>query len=394
MTYAAILIGLLGYAILTVWVEESWAWAAFQVGIFGLTAAWTVAALIRNRAIRASRILFPPLAAILWGVVQIANRRSIYAFATWKSVLAWSTWLAAMFLAIQVLQEYRARDRFLRLLAIFGCVLSVAATIQLFTSGGRIFWIFPSGYTDFVLGPFTNRNQFAAFIELLLPVALAEAVRDRPRRLLWSGAAGGMFAAVIASASRCGLVIAAGEIVAVLVIAAVNGQLARRDALRLADGITLLAAVFTIVVGWQPLWKRLTAPDPYAGRREMLISSMQMIRERPWTGFGLGTWPIAYPRFALYDDGSFVNQAHNDWAQWTVEGGMPLLAIMLALAILAIRPACASLWGLGIVAVLVHAFVDFPFQQRPALGAWFFVLLGAVFARAGPERSGRHSPAC
>jgi O-antigen ligase len=55
-----------------------------------------------------------------------------------------------------------------------------------------------------------------------------------------------------------------------------------------------------------------------------------MAREKPWTGFGLGIWPTVYPANALYDDGTFVNEAHNDWLQWAVEGGVPLVAAMLA----------------------------------------------------------------
>ena len=42
MTCLIILIGLLAYAVLTQWVAGAWAWAAFQVGIFSLAAAWIV----------------------------------------------------------------------------------------------------------------------------------------------------------------------------------------------------------------------------------------------------------------------------------------------------------------------------------------------------------------
>jgi O-antigen ligase len=120
----------------------------------------------------------------------------------------------------------------------------------------------------------------------------------------------------------------------------------------------------------------------------MYLSSLQMIRDRPWTGFGLGTWPTAYPRYALYDDGTFVNQAHNDWAQWTVEGGIPFLVLLVILVIPAVPAALHTLWGVGVLSVLAHGFVDYPFQQRPALGACCFVLLGALRARArtGVER--------
>jgi hypothetical protein len=49
------------------------------------------------------------------------------------------------------------------------------------------------------------------------------------------------------------------------------------------------------------------------------------------------------------------------------------------------RPAVRSLWGLGVLFVLVHAAVDYPLQQRPALGAWFF-LFTVIIIQADRQR--------
>ena len=135
--------------------------------------------------------------------------------------------------------------------------------------------------------------------------------------------------------------------------------------------------MFTAIAGWDVLWRRFLLPDPFAVRREFFQSSLAMIRDRPWMGFGLGTWSSAYPAYALFDNGTFANQAHNDWAQWTVEGGVPFLLLMLWIAARTIGPALRSLWGIGLVAVLVHSLVDYPLE-RPALAGFFFVLLGAL----------------
>jgi hypothetical protein len=51
----------------------------------------------------------------------------------------------------------------------------------------------------------------------------------------------------------------------------------------------------------------------------------------------------------------------------------------------------ASVWGIGLVSVWVHCLVDYPLQQRPAIGAWFFVLLG-VLAASRSRRGGRADP--
>jgi hypothetical protein len=73
-----------------------------------------------------------------------------------------------------------------------------------------------------------------------------------------------------------------------------------------------------------------------------------------------------------------VNQAHNDWVQWADEGGLPFLALLLAIAVWSVGPAVQSLWGVGILCVWIHGLLDYPMQQRPALAAFFFALLGAL----------------
>jgi len=95
-------------------------------------------------------------------------------------------------------------------------------------------------------------------------------------------------------------------------------------------------------------------------------------------GFGLGNWPHVYPRYALYDDGLYVTHAHNDWAEWAAEGGVPFLLIMAALAGLTVRSALRSLWGVGILAIWLHCTVEYIFHQRPGLGACFFALLALL----------------
>ena len=135
-------------------------------------------------------------------------------------------------------------------------------------------------------------------------------------------------------------------------------------------------AVLTGVVGWEPLWKRLQEPNPYSVRKDLVLSSIAMVRDRPLTGFGLGTWPEAYPGYARFDDGDFVNQVHN--IQWAAEGGLPFLALMLVIAGWSVVPGVRSLSGIGVIAVFLHALVDDPMQQRPALTACFLALLGVL----------------
>jgi len=107
--------------------------------------------------------------------------------------------------------------------------------------------------------------------------------------------------------------------------------------------------------------------------------SRVVIAGHPWFGVGLGAWPSVYPRYALVDIGAFANQAHNDWLQWTAEGGLPFGLMLVTLFLWCLRPAIASVWGLGVIAVFLHALVDYPFS-RPALGAWPILILAMLAA--------------
>jgi O-antigen ligase len=161
----------------------------------------------------------------------------------------------------------------------------------------------------------------------------------------------------------------------------INRNLLARVAL-----VSLAAVVIlTGVVGGEPLWKRLQEPHPYSLRKDLVLSSIAMVRDRPLTGFGHGTWPEAYPGYARFDDGTYVNQAHNDWIQWAAEGGLLFLVLMLAIAGWSVGPAVRSLWGVGILSVWLHALIDYPMQQRPALAAFFFVLLGTLAATSARD---------
>ena len=149
--------------------------------------------------------------------------------------------------------------------------------------------------------------------------------------------------------------------------------------------LTAASLAFIAIAGASQLWSRLRAPDPFEYRREFARSTLAMIAERPWRGFGLGTFAAVYPAFAEFDPGAAVTHAHNDWLEWSSEGGVPFAAAWFLLAIALLRPAVRSVWGIGLIAVLLHALVDFPFA-RFGIGAWFFVLAGALSVKETARR--------
>ncbi len=386
------LAAILAFGILTLWVPARWALSIFQVALFALAAV----RIIQRRALTLPLPGLLIAAAAAWGALQVAAGWSVDRVTTLDAALNWVTNLAAFALAADLYRNRDQRDHFLRSVLIFTGILAVVAIFTFLTSPtGKVFWIFDSGSESRALGPFVYKNQYAAFVEAVLPLAILGMINDRRRLLLHAMIVATLFGSVVAGGSRAGTFLCLAEILAIPIIASARSVIHGAMLGRVLLGSLAAVAILTVVVGWEPLWQRLQEPHPYSLRKDLVLSSTAMVRDRPLTGFGLGTWPEAYPGYARFDDGTYVNQAHNDWLQWTTEGGLPFLALMLAIAGWSVLPAVRSLWGIGILSVWLHALIDYPMQQRPALAAFFFALLGtlaATTARDGVQTTPRSSP--
>lgn len=361
---------LLFFSILTISAEQRWAVGLFQVGLFALACGavpW----------FQWHPLMIPLGAASLWPWAQLLWSATVYRFATLEAALLWTANLVVFLVGLHIFRQDGPRRAFLRALAYFGSAIAVVAVLQLFTSQGKIFWVIPTKYRDLVLGPFVYHNNYAAFIELVLPLVMCEAVRQSRRTLAFAAIAAVMFASVIAAGSRSGSIVVGVEMVAMLVLLYACRMLPARTFLITAGKLALLAAGFTALVGWGYIWKRFQEPNPYWMRGQLLRSSLSMVRDRPWSGSGLGTWPEVYPAYASFDNGKFINHAHNDWAEWAAEGGIPFFLCLLAVAGFAARHALRFPWALGICCVFLHSLVNYP-MQKPALAALVFALIAAL----------------
>jgi O-antigen ligase len=391
-----LLAAILFLGILAMWVPARWAVSAFQFAVFALAAVRIILRAREGKPIAVHPSVMLLGAAVLWGLIQASAGWTVDRFKTLTEVLNWTTNLSVFALGLEVGRDRRRREQFLSALLWFGTALAAVSMLTVFSSPqGIVFWLFNAGSDRRTLGPFVYYNQYAAFIEAVLPLALVRAILDQKRRsfysLTYSVTGALLLASVVAGGSRAGTILCLTEVIVIPMIAWGQGILSRRAAARV-----LLASVTTLVVlgavaGWDVIWKRLQEPNPYAVRKDFLLSSLAMVRERPLTGFGLGTWSEVYPGFARFDDGLFANQAHNDWVQWAAEGGIPFFLLMVGVVAAAVRPAFRSLWGMGLLAVFVHCLVDYPMQQRPALAAFFFALLG-ILAASDAQHDRRRGP--
>ncbi len=368
----------LAVTVSVMFVNRKWATSIPEVLSFLLLAIWCAYFATGRKKPRFVIILLPFCGILLWGCLQLALGTSVYSWATRLTLLYWAANLAVFFCALQFLSDSDFRDRFLRATAFFGCAVALFSTVQALTSHGRVYWFFAtSEIPEPVFGTFLYRNQFSAFVELILPVTLYYALTRHRRKALFFVMTAVLYTSVIACASRAGFVLATLELAIVPLLAFRRNRFSRAQMLNGALALVGMLLWLAIPAGPDALIQKLGAADPFAARREFNESSLRMIRDRPLMGFGLGNWPTAYPGYATFDDDKFANQAHNDWAQWTVEGGIPLLLMMLCIAAWGTAAGIRTGWGLGIPIIFIHCLFDYPIQ-RPGVGVLFFVMLAAV----------------
>ena len=367
--------------ILVDWSPHYWR-VGVPVACVSLVAAiWALTA--REVELPRQTILVGLIAA--WGPLQFVLHITRVPWPTMQQSIEWALGAICFILGSQILRGRRNRDAFLSLMLWAIMFLAVAAMLQMYMSPGRVFGIFAAG--DSIVGTLYYRNWFAALMELGAPIALWQVYNGRI-------VAGGlcyaaMFAATLSSASRMGVILVLAEFLVALLLFVVGRRMRLKSALSVVAILTLLIAAASGVAGTEKILERLAESNPYALRGTLLASTLKMIPVHPWLGSGIGTWPSEYLGFATYDWNLYVNAAHNDWAQWASEGGVPFLLLMAALVIWLAKPSLQSVWGLGVLSVMVHSFMDYPLQD-PSLLFLCFTLAGAVTQTSSKEMS-KHS---
>jgi O-antigen ligase len=149
--------------------------------------------------------------------------------------------------------------------------------------------------------------------------------------------------------------------------------------------VPAFAILFTSLVGWERVLLRFQQNDKYLVRREYMVAAVDMAKQKPLVGYGLGTFPEVYQQFAVKDFPFYANHVHNDWAEFAAEGGIPFLLLVLIPCTAIIPTAIRHPWGLGLIATMLHACVDFPFP-RPAVSGWMLMLMALLYTTRASDR--------
>lgn len=259
--------------------------------------------------------------------------------------------LAAYALLFVTLINYRpasgSRRSFVTVLAtaiiITGFAVSVIGILQKYSWGGKIYGLRPIRFGS-PFGPFVNRNHFAGYIIMVIPLALGmllshparwsriegNGLRDRlagsdPRRFLLAFMIFIMAVALLLSLSRGG--IAAGLIGVVFFIAIARRYrlLAARKAGLVMAGALILLTVALVYLGPGPLVQRFEAVATGKGDKDVRAilwgDTIRICQDFPVLGTGLGTFSRVYPHYKSFIWKIPYTHAENDYLQAAAELG-------------------------------------------------------------------------
>jgi O-antigen ligase/Flp pilus assembly protein TadD len=362
---------------------------------------------------------------------------SIAPSVTWASLIEVLA-CGAMFLLVLacpvgfVGAEREADARFMRLvvltLLIVGGAVAFIGLLEKATWNGRILWFYQpldwsSGATAANVrasGPFVNPDHFANFLAMILPLAVVGALfpitlnhreRGADLRLLSAVVAFLMAAGIVMSLSRGAWI---ASVAGVCIGLGASFSHARERAAQPLRNLSARAIPFALaglvifVLGilfligpsgrseaGNRIGLTISQGDSLGLKPSAWRGSLQMIREFPIFGVGLGCWPELFPRYQRAPWMPFYfRQPENDYLQFVAETGLAGTALALWFGAIVWRKSRASAahlsvrrWplfaglGAGLVASLIHEFFDFSLHT-PANAVLFSLILAAFLRLA------------
>ncbi|MEJ7617081.1 MAG: O-antigen ligase family protein [Pyrinomonadaceae bacterium] len=294
-------------------------------------------------------------------------------------------------------------------ITVFGFLLAIFGLIQYFSSPTKIYWITERAQS-LPFGPFINRHHFAGYMELTLALPLglvfSNAI-DRDKSLIFAFVALLMGIGLIMTNSRGGIISLLAEIFFLVIVSSLRRKRqseseteerragrVRGAVVRVGLGLMLVFTLFIGVVlyGGEDALSRfvgtVNASDPTTGRAHFWSMTVNIIRDYPLLGTGLGSFGMAYTRYDTRNGTYRLEHAHNDYLQLLSDAGIvgAVLGVVFVVALFRLgfarresrdkfRRGVAIGALAGCFAVLVHSFFDFTLHTPS--NALLFLLLAA-----------------
>ncbi len=406
--------GLLMFGPLAFGAVEPWSIFVMEAGSALLLLLWLAKQWVDEEINILWNPLFLPMGA--FGVLvlaQIALGLSAYRHDSLSDAMQYCAYGVLCFLATQTLIRSSQARRLAVILAVYGVAIAAFALLQGVAPNGRIYWMRQPRLGGWIYGPYVNHNHYAGLMELLIPIPLvisvSHVVHERSR--ITAGiAAAIMVGTVFLSGSRGGMIAVFVELMVMAVL-----MFRKKKGIRIAVTSVAFVVVLVSLLSWlggKELTTRISSistesRSEITGGTRVAIArdALHMFSHRPILGWGLGTFPVVYPQFRSFYTNFFVNEAHNDYAQFLVETGLLGFSVIIWFLVIVYRRARTKIgdWtghvssatalacSLGVIGILVHSFFDFNLQI-PANAALFYVFCTTAAAPPLLQRSRKRQP--
>lgn len=276
----------------------------------------------------------------------------------WNALASLLVPAAALLIALSV----RAKSSALLLaVAAIGVFDTVWGLLQVASSPNGPMYVYEHSNRGSAIGVFANENHSAVFSACaLLVIARLATDPEISRKFSWLRAVCAVaFVMILTLAmvggSRAGFVAVVAALLASTVMIWTNhlasskrrSSLAlHRDAVQnrviiaLAIALVLALPAIFIAFGSVPAFSNIIVQDPLVDLRWQLWDVSLAMAGAFWTtGIGFGSYEQSFHMFEPAEllRESYVNQAHNDWIQFLIEGGIVGVGVLLTLLIWAVR---------------------------------------------------------
>lgn len=381
---------------------QTWAWASLAVIAVLLLFLWGIGC-VQEGAVRIfwSPLYVPAGLFLLLGVIQFIDHLTVDPIGTREALLKLVTDLIFFFLAGQL--GAVASNETYRVLGlsvtVYAFLLSLVAIVQYFSGPDFDFWNFWQTHSQHgAFGPYVNRDHYAGLMEMLIPISAAYVLSlhkaHHLRRLLGFAVLLPITSALL-TGSRGGFISLLAEIVILGAVLFKSGDVSgRRNLMTIgALGITATAILFFWIDPGQFSKRLMGIFEPtnftdvsYGNRGIVALDTLNIVRDHPWIGAGLGSFEISYPPYQSLPGDDIWTHAHNDYAEALSESGLMGGLLVFGALIIFFRRAFQNQEGrldnvggwiqlgatLGCCGLLVHSFFDFNLRI-PANAAWFSV---------------------
>jgi O-antigen ligase len=383
---------LLGFAVLAFGATEEWSQAVLEIGAAFLLVVWA----IKQYSMKSEQLIIPPellplCAFALVVIAQLVFHLTASRYDTRMELQLLITYLIVVFLMAQAFYRRAHWRVFVWYVMTLGFFVSIFAILQHLTFNGKLYWFRVMRFGGLPFGPYVNRNHFAGFAELVIPIALVPLVLGKVRReriFLVAVFAVVPIVALLLSASRGGIISFAVQMVILFLLLLIHRV---RSRYMIVGGVVVLVAVMAVSwIGVQQVLTRfqgMQSLEVTPGKRTaMRRDTFRLFLDHPIIGTGLGTLELVYPPYDSEYDGKVVNHAHNDYLEALAEtgliGGLCCLWFLGVLLLNALKGMVGADGSFGTVlnlsgliacsGILVHSLVDFNLHI-PANALLFFV---------------------